>query len=257
MAGIRGAGVAEAGVALLIVLPFYLGVLKSAGVGLGALAKNLCLPIVAAAVCGLIAAEAAKVAPSDFTALAVSGLVTVAIVGLLIYRMRPTLALLRRSSAEPAGGEGATAGTGASTYTDDVTAELAAIWGVIDALPSHYNDIPDPVRREARLSSRLAYPDFTGPMRLQSVMAGHFPAEQDFGHTSPLYWQTAASQWGADGGTGPGQVPHHRSNGRGNALRANGVPHQRSPVTGPDGRGEARVSYHVEAGRGDHRRSGR
>jgi len=108
--GIDGAGLAVVGVTLLIVTPCYLAALRKAGIGLAALGKSLLLPLAAAAVAGLAAAAAAVLAPSDLTALAVSAVITTALIGLIGYRMRSTFALLRRSQGSPgpaAGAQGA------------------------------------------------------------------------------------------------------------------------------------------------------
>jgi O-antigen/teichoic acid export membrane protein/tetratricopeptide (TPR) repeat protein len=99
--GIYGAGLAEAAVALLVVLPCYLAALRKAGIGLTALGKSLLLPLTAAAAAGLVAMGASMLAPSYFIALAVSGIITTALIGLIAYRMRSTFAGLKRVSAAP------------------------------------------------------------------------------------------------------------------------------------------------------------
>ena len=93
--GIYGAGLAEAGVTMLIVMPCYLAALQRAGIGLVALGKSLQLPVAAAAGAGLAAAAAARLVPSGLIALAVSGVITIALIGLIAYRMRSTFAFLR------------------------------------------------------------------------------------------------------------------------------------------------------------------
>ena len=100
--GIYGASLAEAAVALLVVLPCYLAALRKAGIGLMALGKSLLLPLTAGAAAGLVAMGAGMLAPSNFIALAVSGAITIALIGLIAYQMRSTFALLRRSQI-PAG----------------------------------------------------------------------------------------------------------------------------------------------------------
>lgn len=98
--GIYGAGLAEAAVALLVVLPCYLAALRKAGIGLMALGKSLLLPLTAAAAAGLAARGADMLVPSNLIALAVSGVITTALIGLIAYRMRSTFALLRRSQVQ-------------------------------------------------------------------------------------------------------------------------------------------------------------
>jgi len=100
--GIYGAGLAEAAVALLVVLPCYLAALRKAGIGLLALGKSLLLPLTVAAAAGLAARGAAMLVPSNLIALTVSGIITTALIGLIVYRMRSTFALLRRSQVQVA-----------------------------------------------------------------------------------------------------------------------------------------------------------
>jgi O-antigen/teichoic acid export membrane protein len=99
--GIYGASVAETAVAASCVLPWYLVELSKSGVRLRALARHLWLPVAGASVAGLLAWGTAQVAPNAFTALAVSGTATAAIIGLTLYRMRAVITLLRSVSAEP------------------------------------------------------------------------------------------------------------------------------------------------------------
>jgi O-antigen/teichoic acid export membrane protein/tetratricopeptide (TPR) repeat protein len=99
--GIYGAGLAEAAVALLVVVPCYLAVLRKAGIGLMALGKSLLLPLTAAAAAGLAAIGADMLMPSNLMALAVSGVITTALIGLIAYRMRSTFAELKRMTGAP------------------------------------------------------------------------------------------------------------------------------------------------------------
>jgi PST family polysaccharide transporter len=99
--GIYGASVAEFAVAGGCILPRYLVELRRAGIRLGALSRHLWQPAAGALLVGLTAAAAAQVAPSDFAALAASGVVMAAVAGLLAYRMRTVLAQLRSPSAAP------------------------------------------------------------------------------------------------------------------------------------------------------------
>lgn len=99
--GICGAGLAETAVAAAGVLPWYLRELRKVGIGLRALCKYLWLPVAGAAVAGCVALGTAMVAPDDFVALAASAAATLAVTGMLVYRMRTVLASLRSMSAEP------------------------------------------------------------------------------------------------------------------------------------------------------------
>jgi O-antigen/teichoic acid export membrane protein len=94
-AGIAGAGLGEFAVAAFCILPWYLVELRRGGIRLGALGRRAGLPLAGATVAGLLAAGLAKVAPDELVALVGSGVTTVAVVGLLLHRMRATLALLR------------------------------------------------------------------------------------------------------------------------------------------------------------------
>jgi O-antigen/teichoic acid export membrane protein len=95
--GIAGAGLAETAVAALCILPWYLLELSKAGIRLGALSKQLWLPVAGAVATGIVAAGAARVAPADLLALVAGALAAVGIAGALIYRKRTVLALVRRS----------------------------------------------------------------------------------------------------------------------------------------------------------------
>jgi O-antigen/teichoic acid export membrane protein len=105
--GIAGAGLAEVGVAACVVLPWYLIELRKVGIRRRALAAGLWLPLVAAAAVGAAAAVAARVIRIDLAALATGGVLALAAIGLLGYKMRSVIAALRadlgqRSAAGPA-----------------------------------------------------------------------------------------------------------------------------------------------------------
>ncbi len=118
--GLTGASLAELAVAMICVLPLYLAEFSRAGIRLRDLGRHLSLPFAGAALAGIAALAAAQLAPSDFMALAASGAAWVAVVGLLIYRMRTVLALLRASAAEPVAGDTAKAVTAAQTAGQEV-----------------------------------------------------------------------------------------------------------------------------------------
>jgi PST family polysaccharide transporter len=103
--GITGVGLAEAAVAGGVIAPWYLHELRGAGIRLRALGSHLRFPLAGAAAAGLLAAGTARELHSDLPALAVSGLAGLATVGFLVFRMRATLARLRR-------GRGASGGQG-------------------------------------------------------------------------------------------------------------------------------------------------
>jgi O-antigen/teichoic acid export membrane protein len=98
--GIVGVGVAEAAVAGGVILPWYLYELRGAGIRRRVLASRLRLPLAGAVVAGLAAAGAARMFPNDLAALAVSAVAGLAVVGLLVFRMRAALTRLRQGRRE-------------------------------------------------------------------------------------------------------------------------------------------------------------
>jgi O-antigen/teichoic acid export membrane protein len=102
LGGIVGVGVAEAAVAGGVILPWYLHELRGAGIRRRVLGSRLRLPLAGAAAAGLIAAGASRVLPSDLAALAVSSAAGLAVVGLLVFRMRTALTRLRQGRGETA-----------------------------------------------------------------------------------------------------------------------------------------------------------
>jgi O-antigen/teichoic acid export membrane protein len=107
LGGIVGIGVAQVAVAGGVILPWYLHELSRAGIRRRVLGSRLWLPLAGAVAAGL-AANAARVLPSDLAALAVTGLAGLAIVGLLVFRMRAGLIRLwqgRGGAAAPIASE--------------------------------------------------------------------------------------------------------------------------------------------------------
>jgi O-antigen/teichoic acid export membrane protein len=100
--GIVGVGVAQAAVAGGVILPWYLHELRRAGIRRRVLGSRLWLPLAGAAAAGLAATATARMLPNDLAALAVSGVTGLAIVGLLIFRMRAALTRLRQGGGETA-----------------------------------------------------------------------------------------------------------------------------------------------------------
>ena len=196
--GIAGVAAAEAAVAAFAVLPWYTGGLRRTGIGMLALGKQLSMPIVGGIVAGLIAAGAAELALRDLIAVAGSAAITAVVVGLLIYRMRPALAMLRNVGAaepEPAAKSYAST-TGLPQWTvppdDDLTAQLAARWGVIDALPHVNGDKPAriPALDYGLLSAGFRR-SMTETMPVFGSAASVLPRAMDM--TSPLYRRTIAA----------------------------------------------------------------
>jgi len=192
--GIFGTAMAGSAVAAGLVLPWYLIELRRVGIRLRALVTRVWLPLAGAAMAGLAAMAAKAIAPSDLTALAASGIVTVLIIALLIYQMRAGLDLFR-----PTPGEGGRADTGTSDI--DVSA-------------------PDPAAqaRTLALILELAQSSCAGQGVTGQIPAGHCSAGdprlyREDSTAAPIYQQTVKSlRWDPastpcrDGGNG--QTPH-------------------------------------------------
>jgi O-antigen/teichoic acid export membrane protein len=186
-AGIYGASLAELAVAAFIVLPWYLAGLSRAGIRLRSLSRYLRLPVAGAAATGAAAMAAARVAPTDFTALAASGVAMAAVVGLLAYRMRSVLSLLRSPSAGPVPARAA----------DPAAAGPARAAGDPAGLPpadAHWHGRHARTARPPDPIPPLPPPhDSTGPLPAYRDVLGYLPARQDLDVTSPLYLRTIAS----------------------------------------------------------------
>lgn len=214
--GIYGASLAEVAVAAVGVLSWYLRELRKVGIQLRTLGRHLGLPVAGAALAGVVAVAVAKLVHSDFTALAVSGVVTVAVIGALAYRMRMVLALLRSTSADS--GEVAPAKAvraappGGPASAGNIAEGHCATGEVSDTAPARYRDKPDGAAVSGEvLLSPPAYQDVTGPLPLYRDVLGYPPSRQDLDGTAPLYRMTVASlRWdpgqahgqGADEGSG-------------------------------------------------------
>jgi O-antigen/teichoic acid export membrane protein len=95
--GIWGAGLAQVVVAAGLVLPWYLRELHKVGVRRLDLLAHLWQPLLGAAAAGLAGYAAARFVPINLVALICGGVATLLITGLLVWRMRPVLALMWRS----------------------------------------------------------------------------------------------------------------------------------------------------------------
>jgi len=201
--GIFGTAMAGSAVAAGLVLPWYLIELHRVGIRLRALVARVWLPLAGAAMAGLAAMAAKVIAPSDLTALAASGIVTVLIIALLVYQMRAGLDLFR-----PTSGEGGSADIG----TSDTTVVA-----------------PDPAAQAKTLALilELAQSSCAGQDVTGQIPAGYRPADDPQWYrgdstAAPIYQQTVKSlRWDPastrcrDGGNG--QAPH-AANGRGRMV---------------------------------------
>ncbi|MET9018397.1 oligosaccharide flippase family protein [Actinopolymorpha sp. NPDC004070] len=103
LGGIAGVGVAHILVAVVLVLPLYLWELHRHGIRLAAVTRGLGLPVLVAAGVGAVATLAHRVIPFDLLALALAGVVAVAAVAALLYRMRGVFADLKAMEQPDAG----------------------------------------------------------------------------------------------------------------------------------------------------------
>ncbi len=201
--GIFGTAMAGSAVAAGLVLPWYLIELHRVGIRLRALVTRVWLPLAGAATAGLSAMAATVIAPSDLTALAASGIVTVLIIALLIYQMRAGLDLFRPTSGE---------GGSADICTSDTNAAG-----------------PDPAAqaRTLALIMELAQSSRSGQDVTGQIPAAYCPADDPQSYredrtAAPIYQQTVKSLRWDPGSTrcrdgGNGRTPH-AANGHGRTV---------------------------------------
>lgn len=202
--GIRGVAIAGVAVAALVVLPWYLAELSRVGIRRRALAVGLWLPLVVAVGVGAAAGVAAKVIPNDFVACAVGGVVALAAIGLVIYRMRPAIRVLRSTLGKQDVPEPTSAGEKAAAREDDFaraarSADPVSAWRDRGASLS-----PDPAAQAAALKALLA---IAAPAPAFSVhdLTGPLPMYRDFTGSLPVYFEAAVS------GRGGSTASRHRS----------------------------------------------
>ena len=99
--GIAGAAMAEVLVALCVVLPWYLVELGKSSIGSLAVMARLVLPIAAGAVVYVLTRAISTAVPQAFIACVAGGFVTLAVVALLVYRMRHDVTGLRATLRGP------------------------------------------------------------------------------------------------------------------------------------------------------------
>jgi len=207
--GIVGVGMAEAAVAGGLILPWYLHELRGAGIRWRVLGSRLRLPLAGAVAAGLAAAGVARVFPSDLAALAVSGMAGLAVIGLLIFRMRASLIRLRP-------GRRGMAATAASkvpavpsrTPVSSAAPDAQTLWPVLFARPQATDaQYPPGARTETAGSAGrrfheacchgLAYRDSTGPLPIfDSVVTRRYPRCGD--QVAPVRWPLAADMQPGD-----------------------------------------------------------
>ena len=104
--GIGGAAMAEVAVALIVVLPWYLAELGKVGIKRGPFLRRVRLPLLAAAAAALAAHAIAGALSQAFAACAVSGVLTLGVIGLLGHRLWPVVVALRATLREATTVEG-------------------------------------------------------------------------------------------------------------------------------------------------------
>ena len=223
--GIGGVSAAEVAVAACVILPWYLHELRRVGIRRRTLGARLWLPLTGAAVAGLAAAGAARVAPNYLTALAASGLASLAVIGLLIARMRKVFAMLRPlagqqgpGSSAPAPGSAAALGSAAGPESAAGPGSAAAlVQAVMPELVAAARAIPDPAAMSGRAPSGAedlrepadapAFQDnaprpepvpqeTTGPLPASLDVIANFPVDVEGSAAAPVYRATvAALRW--------------------------------------------------------------
>ena len=94
LGGLPGIAIAQAAVAVLVVVPLYARLLRRVGITAATLFSRIWLPIVAALVV-LVVAMATTLTSSALLAGAVSGATTLGVIGLLLWNSRELLSRFR------------------------------------------------------------------------------------------------------------------------------------------------------------------
>jgi O-antigen/teichoic acid export membrane protein len=202
--GIYGVALAGVAVAAGVVLPWYLVELNSVGIRPLALGARLWLPLLGAAMAGLAAVTARRVAPNDFTACLIAGVATMGIIGLLAYRMRSVLSLIRQTEAEAAVPAAADA-----REPITVSTSADATDGLRRAEPAGRRPTPGETARAIALLQSMAvarpeYGDVTGPIPIYHDYAlARFSSPRQPAPVTPAANGQASSH--------NGQVPHLRA----------------------------------------------
>ena len=199
--GVRGVAMAGFAVAAFVVLPWYLIELARVGIRPRALAGGLWLPLAAAAGVGLAARGAAKVIPNDFAACAVGGSVALIAIGLLVYRLRPVLEVLRATVGKQEGPEPSSAGeeitVGRDSRTGGPTSAGLASASCDPSVPQAADSAAQAAALQALLAISVPVPafairDLTGPLPIYREFTGNLPVYQDV--VSSARWDPATGR---------------------------------------------------------------
>jgi PST family polysaccharide transporter len=183
LTGTAGVAMAEVLVAALLVLPWYLYELSRVGIPMVMLARNVWFPLVGALGVDLLSVRLGEVIHNSFAALAVIGLVTLATVGMLLYRMKPQLTMLRPVLAGGDDTAAAQVGAGpgpvsAKSRPPWETAPLPALAAAIAGPPGEPMSWPDAMTALATTAPMPIYRETAGPILTYRDPAGRvsFPA---------------------------------------------------------------------------------
>jgi len=97
--GVLGLAVVQVVIAVLFLLPWYLTELKPVAIWPRMPTAQLSLPLVASAVVGLTMYAARRLVPSDGPDLVIGSAAALAVMGLLVFRLRTVLVAVRRAAA--------------------------------------------------------------------------------------------------------------------------------------------------------------
>ncbi len=99
LAGIGGAALGQVAVVLLVVIPFYLFLLRRDGLRARGILRDVCVPVAGAAVVAALVAVVTTVVAAPLLALVLAGVVALLAIGLLLLLARADLKALRATSA--------------------------------------------------------------------------------------------------------------------------------------------------------------
>ncbi len=176
--GISGVGMAEVAVAGCVVLPWYLSELSKVGIKRRALGAKLWMPLAGSVGVALFAVGLGSLITRNLVVLAVSGVVALSTMGLLLYRIKPELVMLKKVLG--------TAGESLSATVDvDQSADQPGAVPVDDAQPSVTDmTIPIPAIRGRTgraliLNQTFGTSESTIPMPILRDIGGPLPLYRD------------------------------------------------------------------------------
>lgn len=176
LTGTAGVAMAEVLVAALLVLPWYLYELSRVGIPMVMLARSVWFPLVGALGVDLLSVKLGEVIHNSFAALAVIGLVTLATVGMLLYRMKPQLTLLRPILA---GGEDTAAAQEADAGPRPAPAKSRPPWETAPLPAVAVTAMAEPLGEPMSLPEAMTALATTAPMPIYRETAGPIRTYRD------------------------------------------------------------------------------